>query len=67
MILDLQVADVSKPLLVRKRILEKGKMVVLGPGDEDNFIFNRKPGDKVMLKPNGRGSYLMKVEFVGGG
>ena len=28
---------------------------------------NKKTGDKMMLKPNGKGSYLMKVEFEGGG
>eukprot|EP00973_Karenia_brevis_P089459 12397849-Karenia_brevis.AAC.1 len=67
MTLDFQVADVSKPLLAVERIVEKGNIVVFGPGEEWNFIFNRNTEDKVTLKPNGRGSYLMKVEFVGGG
>eukprot|EP00973_Karenia_brevis_P033075 4564506-Karenia_brevis.AAC.1 len=46
MILDFQVADVSKPLLAVKRVVEKSNMVVFGPGEEDNFILNRKTGDK---------------------
>ena len=28
---------------------------------------NKESGDKMMLRPNGRGSYLMDVNFVGGG
>eukprot|EP00973_Karenia_brevis_P055385 7700776-Karenia_brevis.AAC.1 len=53
MILDFQVAEVSKPLLAVKRIVEKGNRVAYGPGKEDNFILNSKTGDK--------------VNFVGGG
>ena len=34
--------------------------------DEDNFIMNVKSGDKIFLKPNGKGSYHMDVNFVGG-
>eukprot|EP00973_Karenia_brevis_P042707 5910028-Karenia_brevis.AAC.1 len=60
MILDFQVAEVSKPLLAVKRIVERGNRVIFGPGDEDNFILNSKTGDTVMLIPNGRGSYVMK-------
>eukprot|EP00973_Karenia_brevis_P017417 2388961-Karenia_brevis.AAC.1 len=42
MILDFQVAEVSKPLLAVKWIVEKGSRVIFGPGKEDNFIFNSK-------------------------
>eukprot|EP00973_Karenia_brevis_P041147 5692550-Karenia_brevis.AAC.1 len=63
--LSFQVAAVSKPQLAMKRIAEKRSHVVFGPGDEGNFILNRKVGDKLMLRPNGRGSYSMKVEIVG--
>eukprot|EP00973_Karenia_brevis_P082122 11386426-Karenia_brevis.AAC.1 len=65
--LNFQVADVAKPLLAVKRIVEKGNHVVLGLGKEDNFIINRDTKDKLMLFPNGRGSYVMRVNFVGGG
>eukprot|EP00973_Karenia_brevis_P095713 12428763-Karenia_brevis.AAC.1 len=65
--LSLQVAAVSKPLLAVRRIVEKDKHVVFGPSEQDKFISNKRAGDKMILKPNGRGSYLMKVNFVGGG
>ena len=34
--------------------------------DEDNFILNEASGDKMWLRSNGRGSYLMDVHFDGG-
>ena len=67
MCLGFQVADVKKPLISVRRIVEKGNHVSFGPRDEDNYIINKSSGDKMMLKPNGRGSYLMEVCFVGGG
>ena len=67
MCLGFQVADVQKPLVSVKRIVEKGNYVGLGPGDEDNYIINKLTGDKLILRPNGKGSYLMDVSFVGGG
>eukprot|EP00973_Karenia_brevis_P045456 6296140-Karenia_brevis.AAC.1 len=66
MILDFQVAEVSKPLLAVKRIVEKGNRVIFGSGKEDKFILNSKTSDKVMMIPNGRGSYVLKVNSVGG-
>jgi hypothetical protein len=67
MCLGFQVADVKKPLISVKRIVEKGNYVSLGPEKIDNFILNKVTGDKMMLKSNGKGSYLMDVSFVGGG
>ena len=64
--LSFQVADVKKPLVAVKRITEKGNHVSFGPEPGDNFICNKKSGDKMMLKSNGKGSYLMEVSFVGG-
>ena len=32
----------------------------------DNYICNLNTGEKVILRPNGRGSYLMDVTFKGG-
>ena len=49
--LGFQVADVKKPF---------------GPQEEDNYILNKATGQKLMLKPRGRGSYVMEVQFVGG-
>jgi hypothetical protein len=65
--LGFQVADVQKLLVSVKRILEKGNLVQFGPGVGENYIFNKGTGDKLLLKPNGKGSYLMEVGFVGGG
>ena len=59
-------ADVIKPLVSVKRLAEKGNHVCFGPEVGDNFIQNKETGKKVMLKPNGRGSYLMKVCFLNG-
>ena len=66
MAMTFQVADVAKPLMSVKRIAEKGNVVSFGPTSEDNFIVNKDSGDKLMLRPNGRGSYLMDVVFEDG-
>ena len=67
MCLGFQVADVKKPLISVRRIVEKGNHVSFGPEDQDNYIINKSSGNKMMLKPNGKGSYLMEVQLVGGG
>ena len=36
-----QVADVKKPLMSVKRIVEEGNHVGFGPGEEDNYILNK--------------------------
>jgi hypothetical protein len=64
--LGFQVADVKKPLISVKRICEKDNLVSFGPKLEDNFILSRASGDKLMLKPNGKGCYVMDVSFVNG-
>ena len=66
MSLGFQVAGVKEPLISVKGIVEKCKFVSFGQEKEDNYILNKGPGDKMMLKPNGKGSYLMHVCFVGG-
>ena len=67
MCLGFQVANVKKQLILVKRIVEKGNHVSFGPKEDDNYIINKDTGDKMMLRPNGKGSYLMEVSFVGGG
>ena len=64
--MEFQVADVRKPLIAAKRLVERGNTVTFGPGKEDNYIRNTSTGDKVLLRPNGRGTYLLDVNFVGG-
>ena len=64
--LTFQVAEVKKPLISVKRITEKGNQVCFGPRKEDSFILNVETGDKVFLRKNGRGSYLLDVTFASG-
>ena len=54
--LKFQVTSVNKPLLSVKRVTEKGNHVSFGPKAEDNFIVNKITGDKILLRPNGKGS-----------
>ncbi len=37
-----------------------------GPGAGHHFILNEKSGNKMILKSNGKGSYIMVVQFEGG-
>ena len=67
MSLTFQVTSVNKPLLSVKRVTEKGNHVSFGPKPEDNFIVNKKTGDKIALRSNGKGSFLMDVSFENGG
>ena len=53
-----------KPLLAVSRVVEKGNEVRFGPGEEGNYIRNIE-GDKVLLRPNGKGSYIFDVKFPG--
>ena len=64
--LPFQVANVRKPLVSVKRMVEKGNKVQFGPGNSDNYIVNGGTGDGLMLKPTGRGCYVMQVRFAGG-
>ena len=66
MSLRFQVADVKKPLMSVKRIVEQGDHVGFGPGEGDNYMLNKESGSKMILKCNGKGSYLMQVRFLGG-
>ena len=61
-----QVADVVKPLISVKRLVEKGNTVTFGPDKADNFIENKKLKSKVGLEQTAKGSYLLKVNFVDG-
>ena len=63
---DFQVAAVKKPLISVKRICEKGNRVCFGPEDKDNYVLNPKTNKKVVLRPNGKGSYLLDAKFKGG-
>ena len=64
--LTFQVADVRKPLVSIKRIAEEGNRFCFGLEEEDNFIENKKIGDEVILRQNGKRSYLLDVAFTEG-
>ena len=42
--LNFQVAEVKKPLVAVKRIVEKGNYVCFGPEEKDNYIVNKRSG-----------------------
>jgi len=65
--LKFQVSSVKRPLMSVKRIVEKGNIVQFGPGTGDNFIQNRVSGDKIEIRDNGKGSFMVDVNMVGGG
>jgi hypothetical protein len=67
LVLHFQVAAVRKPLIAVKRIVDQGNLVSFGPKDEDNYIVNKVTGDKMLLRANGKGSYMMDVRFSEGG
>ena len=60
---DFQVAAVKKPLISVKRICEKGNRVCFGLEDKDNFVMDTKTNKKILLRPNGKGSYLLDAKF----
>ena len=62
-----QVADVKKPLMSVARVVEKGNIIQFGPEAKDNWIRTADGRRTIPLTENGRGSYLMQVDFVGGG
>ena len=66
MALNFQVADVRNPLLAVKRITENGNSVCFGPDAEDNYILNKRTRERIPMVER-QGSYIMEVQFVGGG
>ena len=46
--------------------MEKGNEVRFGPGKEGGYIRNLETGEKVVLRPNGKGSYKFDVKFPKG-
>ena len=65
MALTFQVAEVRNPLMAVKRITEQGNSVSFGPDPTDNYVCNKRTGERFPLVER-KGSYLMTVEFVGG-
>jgi len=61
-----QVTDVKKPLLAVKRIKEGGNLVQFGPEEKDNFIMNIGTKDKVYLREDPRGTFVLDAMFPDG-
>ena len=61
-----QVTGVKKPLMSVSRVVQKGNRVCFGPSVNDNFIENLATKRKFPLVSNGKGSYLLNVDFEGG-
>ena len=64
--LGFEVANVNKPLASVKRIVEKGNRVIFGPGKKGNYTENERTQNRMYLRPNGRGPFLMAVKFLNG-
>jgi hypothetical protein len=56
-----QVADVKKPLMAVKRIVQNGNRVVFA--ESGSYIINDQTGDKLKLRENGRGSLLTRLPW----
>ena len=61
-----QVCDARNPLASVARITENGNIVQFGPRDEDNYIFNPKTEDKVMMRRKGR-KFVLDANFIKAG
>ena len=60
-----QVAEVKKPLMAVKRIIECGNRVVFAKSG--SYIINDRSGERLALREIGRGGYIMDMNLVGGG
>ena len=56
------VTGVKKPLAAVSSIVEKGIVVVFGPGEDGSFIQNIETGEKIMMIRK-KGTYVIKAEF----
>ena len=61
--LTFQVTDVKKPLLVVRRLVERGNRVVLSAVDVESHIYNYDTKKKVPIKKKG-GPFVVEAHFV---
>ena len=61
--MNFQVSDAQHPLASVARIAEKGNIVQFGPKEEDNYVFNPKTEEKIMLKRRGK-RFVMEGDFL---
>ena len=58
-----EVSDARNPLASVARITENGNVVQFGPKDEDNYIFNPRTDEKLMMRRKGR-KFVLDASFV---
>ena len=58
-----QVADVKKPLLAVRRLVERGNVVCFGTGPGENYIRHVEAGRTIPMEKQG-GSFVIKARFV---
>ena len=63
--LKFQVTDVKKPLLVVRRLVEKGNVVVLSNVEGESYIFNKDAKVKIPIVKKG-GSFVIEADLVQG-
>ena len=61
-----QVAEVRKPLMAIKRIIERGNIVQFGSKPEESFIYNKEAQVRIPLQDKGKGSFVVKGRFASG-
>ena len=54
-----QVANVRKPLMAVKRIVQRGNLVQFGELPGESFIHNKRTGNKLPMYKRGRASGLL--------
>ena len=59
-----QVSDSRNPLASVARMTENGNIVQFGPKDEDNYVFNPRTDEKIMMRRKGR-KFVLDVNFLG--
>ena len=58
------VTGVKKPLAAVSSIVDKGNVVVFGPGENGSFIQNIETGEKIMMTRK-KCTYVIHAEFEG--
>ena len=61
-----QVTGVKKPLMLVWKVVQKGNKVCFGPSVSDNYIEKLATKKRFPLVSNGKGSYLLHVDFENG-